>query len=143
MAACPRRSARARANLRLEVEDYLPSAYRDVHAYLDPFRRAQNGEPPLQKPETLSSEGRSSRLKRLATKNEPDCGAADGGPCPVHPERFPRSRPVTLCKRPNVASMACCSWAIVMVLGQAGVGGAPGNNAEGETPRVRRLSQAA
>ena len=54
------------ANLvRLEVEDYLPSAYRDVHAYLDPFRRAQNGEPPLQKPETLSSEGRSSRLKRF------------------------------------------------------------------------------
>ena len=54
------------ANLvRLEVEDYLPSAYRDVHAYLDPFRRAQNGEPPLAKPETLSSEGRSSRLKRF------------------------------------------------------------------------------
>ena len=51
--------------VRLEVEDYLPSAYRDVHAYLDPFRRAQNGEPPLQKPETLSSEGRSSRLKRF------------------------------------------------------------------------------
>ena len=57
------------ANLvRLEVEDYLPSAYRDVHAYLDPFRRAQNGEPPLQKPETLSSEGRSSRLKRFDKK---------------------------------------------------------------------------
>ena len=54
------------ANLvRLEVEDYLPSAYRDVHAYLDPFRRAERGEPPLQKPETLSSEGRSSRLKRF------------------------------------------------------------------------------
>ena len=51
--------------VRLEVEDYLPSAYRDVHAYLDPFRRAQNGEPPLAKPETLSSEGRSSRLKRF------------------------------------------------------------------------------
>ena len=57
------------ANLvRLEVEDYLPSAYRDVHAYLDPFRRAQNGEPPLAKPETLSSEGRSSRLKRFDKK---------------------------------------------------------------------------
>ena len=54
--------------VRLEVEDYLPSAYRDVHAYLDPFRRAQNGEPPLQKPETLSSEGRSSRLKRFDKK---------------------------------------------------------------------------
>ena len=53
------------ANLvRLEVEDYLPSAYRDVHAYLDPFRRAERGEPPL-KPETLSSEGRSSRLRRF------------------------------------------------------------------------------
>ncbi len=51
--------------VRLEVEDYLPSCYKDVHAYLDPFRRAQNGEPPLQKPETLSSEGRSSRLKRF------------------------------------------------------------------------------
>ncbi len=51
--------------VRLEVEDYLPSAYRDVHAYLDPFRRAERGEPPLQKPETLSSEGRSSRLKRF------------------------------------------------------------------------------
>jgi len=58
------------ANLvRLEVEDYLPSAYRDVHAYLDPFRRAQNGEPPLAKPETLSSEGRSSRLKRFDNKS--------------------------------------------------------------------------
>ena len=54
--------------VRLEVEDYLPSAYRDVHAYLDPFRRAQNGEPPLAKPETLSSEGRSSRLKRFDKK---------------------------------------------------------------------------
>ena len=51
--------------VRLEVEDYLPSCYKDVHAYLDPFRRAQNGEPPLAKPETLSSEGRSSRLKRF------------------------------------------------------------------------------
>ena len=51
--------------VRLEVEDYLPSAYRDVHAYLDPFRRAERGEPPLAKPETLSSEGRSSRLKRF------------------------------------------------------------------------------
>ena len=54
------------ANLvRLEVEDYLPSAYRDVHAYLDPFRRAERGEPPLQKPEILNEKGRSSRLKRF------------------------------------------------------------------------------
>ena len=46
--------------VRLEVEDYLPAAYRDVHAYLE-----KGPEAPATSTETLGAEGRARRLKRF------------------------------------------------------------------------------
>lgn len=46
--------------VRLEVEDYLPAAYRDVHAYLE-----KGPEAPAASTETLGAEGRARRLKRF------------------------------------------------------------------------------